>query len=136
MLMVITPIQSRNMQMEVDELAARYPEEKLWRAVIAATIYEYENWLRKARDKWIESAGRPISYGYFNEIKNIEMEVKNPWFQTVCFHGDIEHCWILRAFKELETKYLFKQIGFTFTEVATVVRSEAGGKRKTYQKYA
>lgn len=89
----------------------KVPELRLWVAIVAISIEEYSEWLKRIQSAWLRH-GEPVPYEYGATIRRLRYELEHPWFRHICDLANREHADVLSRLTKLETTYGFHNVRF------------------------
>lgn len=94
-----------------------YPEQRLWTAVLLATLTEYEMTLKRIKEAW-RMTGRPVSRNFLMELYSIRHECRHEWFRHICEMANWPPERILGKFNEFDKQYELSSVKFSATDNA------------------
>lgn len=100
----------RSMQVE-HEGEASFPETRLWCAVIASAIEEYQEWLQRVNVSW-SLEQKPVNRSYLMSLKQIRQQCSSDWFTMICELADIDPKKVFRRFDVLDKEFCLTSIPF------------------------
>lgn len=105
----------------------RYPEQRLWIAVIVAAFTEYEELLQHIEKMAAEG---PVPLFFLTLAQRLRYEIRHEWFAHICEHAGIEHADAVNRTKKLDKQYRLAEIEFTEAVDRTAWRKVNAVKRK------
>lgn len=81
-----------------------YPEQRLWQAIILATLNDYEEWCRRIESSW-NHMQQPVNRDFKYALDGIRRECTDKWFQQICDLAQIARPSIFRQFDKFDKEY-------------------------------
>lgn len=98
-----------SIEMWIDIEQTGFREQRLWAAIVLATITEYENWLRRIEQIWRETE-RPVFAELFQEVEQVRRHIEHDWFWHICDLAGVQYLSVTKALDKLDREYCIGSI--------------------------